>query len=119
MNLRRFLDQLVSWSEPITGSLSARHANPANTLTIISVVYSTEAKTFTGPAVYVTQIGQPIATSNGNPDKPATPDPQPTESSAPTETEQADTAAASAAPSTTPDSQTSSSTSSSSISSSS
>jgi len=106
MNLRRFLDRLARWSDPITPSLNARHAHPG-TLTIVSVVYSTEAKTFTGPAVYVTQVGAPVATSKSNKATP-TPDPQPTESSAPTSTEQADSTE-SAAPSTTSDSQSTSS----------
>jgi len=102
MNLRRFLERLVLRAGPNANS------EPGNVLTIISVVYSTEAKTFSGPAVYITQAGPavaPPAPVAPTPSGPAAQDPQPTESSVPTATEQADTPSSPASQSSPSDSQ--------------
>lgn len=66
MNFRRFLERLFSPSDSALVDLTARDADPGNILTIVSVVYSTAAKTFSGPAVYITQAGDPLATSQAN-----------------------------------------------------
>lgn len=64
MNIRRFIDRLFSRSDSALVDLTARDADPGNILTIVSVVYSTAQKTFTGPAVYITQAGAPVATTS-------------------------------------------------------
>lgn len=100
MNVRRFLERLFSTSDSALVDLTARDADPGNILTIVSIVYSTAEKTFSGPAVYVTQAGSPVATSQANSVQSSS-EAQATQDSSDSSTDQDTTVSSAAASSTT------------------
>jgi len=96
MNFGRFLEGLFRRADPAIVEIGARDADPGNpVLTLVSIVYSTADKTFSGPAVYITEELNSLSQLL-NPTHTVSDDPKSTDDSSAEYTNDPDTSAAAA-----------------------